>query len=195
MKTVLKFTVVIALLFVTVTGMANEPKLYLVANEDAKSLVFKLDNQSKETLLKFMDMDDHLIYSEKISDESVYSKKFDLSNLKDGVYYLETEDLHKVLTYTIAIDKTSMEIVDKKENVKPTFRRKGNMVYVNFLNRDLKAVVLKVYDSEDRLIYKEVMEGDLVVGKAFNFQKAFEDSYTVVVKDGKNTYYEQVSIE
>lgn len=195
MKTILKFTVAMAFMFTTIVGMANEPKLYLVADKDAKSLVFQLDTQSQKTSIKFVDTDDHLIYSENILDESNYTKKFDLSKLKDGRYFLEMENSQRVITYTISIDKTNMEITGKKENTKPIFRRKGDMVYLNLLNLDQKGVEVKVYDSNSRVLFKEVFEGELLVEKAFNFEKAFEDEYTVVVKDSATTYYERVSID
>ena len=65
---------------------------------------------------------------------------------------------------------------------------------VNLLNLEQGKVTFKVYDSTNRLVYIESVDGDLVVEKSFNFEKAFEDEYTVVVKDAEGTYSETITV-
>ena len=80
-------------------------------------------------------------------------------------------------------------------DAEPTFKRKGNKLFMNLLNLDKEKITIKVYDSEGRIVFKEVIEGDMVITKAFNFEKAFEDKYTVVVSDGKEIFKESVLIK
>jgi hypothetical protein len=63
----------------------------------------------------------------------------------------------------------------------PTFKRKGDKVLVNLLNLTEGKVILKVVDSNERVVFKEEVEGALVVEKAFDFSKAYSDEYTVIV--------------
>jgi len=77
----------------------------------------------------------------------------------------------------------------------PVFKKKGQKLFVNLLNLDLEKVSIKVYDSEGRIVFKEVIEGDLIIEKAFNFEKAFEDNYTVVIVDNNKTFKEVVKIK
>ena len=77
----------------------------------------------------------------------------------------------------------------------PVFKKKGQKLFVNLLNLDQEKVSIKVYDSEGRMIFKEVIEGDLIIEKAFNFEKAFEDNYTVVIVDNNKTFKEVVEIK
>jgi len=77
----------------------------------------------------------------------------------------------------------------------PVFKKKGQKLFVNLLNLDQEKVSIKVYDSEGRIIFKEVIEGDLIIEKAFNFEKAFEDNYTVVIVDNNKTFKEVVEIK
>ena len=65
---------------------------------------------------------------------------------------------------------------------------------MNLLNVSQDKVTLKVYDSQDRLVYNESISGQLVVEKAFNFEKAFEDRYTIVVSDKNGTYKETMEV-
>ncbi|MEH6682680.1 MAG: hypothetical protein V7724_19210 [Sediminicola sp.] len=195
MKTTLKFTAVIAFMLTTVVGMANEPKSYLVAGENAKSLVFKLDTQSKDASIKFLDSNDYVIYSEKISNTGLYSKKFDLGTLGNGTYFLKMENEQKVVKYTIIVEGDAVRIADVLEDAKPIFKKKGGMVYLNLLNLDRKNVDVKVYDEANALVYETVIRDAIVVEKAFNFEKAFRGTYTLVLKDSKNTYYETIVVE
>ncbi|MEK6154977.1 hypothetical protein WIW50_17030 [Flavobacteriaceae bacterium 3-367] len=195
MKAILKFTVVMAFMFTTVLSMAKEPKLYIAAGRDAKSLVFSMETQSDGTSIKFVDAKNNLIYSERIADANGYTKRFDMSKLAEGKYIFEMEDAVRVIQYTIEVEATNMEIIEKTERTKPYFRRKGDRIYLNLLNLDKGGVQVKVYDGDNRLIYKELFTGELVVEKVFNFERAFEDNYTVVVKDSNDTYYEAVIVE
>ncbi|TAI46610.1 hypothetical protein [Flagellimonas allohymeniacidonis] len=76
----------------------------------------------------------------------------------------------------------------------PVFVKKGDTLLINLLNLSQENVTLKVYDSEGRLVFSEKIEGEVVVEKAFNFEKAYEDEYTVIVADASGTYKEKVSV-
>jgi len=80
-------------------------------------------------------------------------------------------------------------------NSDPTFKRKGKKVFLNLLNLSEGKVILKVIDSEGREVYKEEIDGDLVVEKAFNFTKAYTDEYTVIVIDENGTYKEKIEVK
>ncbi|WP_222983634.1 hypothetical protein [Flagellimonas meishanensis] len=82
-----------------------------------------------------------------------------------------------------------------KVELDPVFVKKGNTLLMNLLNLSQEKVTLKVYDSENRLIFIESVEGKLVVEKAFNFEKAYEDKYKVVVSDKSGTYSETVLVK
>lgn len=195
MKTIKKFTAVVALMFTIIVSAANEPKLNLVADSDAKSLVFKLDTQSKETSIKLIDDEDHVIYSENIAGQNLYSKKFDLQNLNNGLYFLKVDNPDSVIKYTVRLADTKVEIIDMKEKSKPFFRLKDEMVYLNLLNTELDDVKIKVYNGNNDLLYKETIKESIVVEKAFNFKKAYQDNYVIVIQDKNETYYKEVNID
>ncbi|RDY57671.1 hypothetical protein [Flagellimonas nanhaiensis] len=89
------------------------------------------------------------------------------------------------------------EVERKLINVEmdPVFVKKGDKLFINMLNLDQETIIVKVYDSEGRVVYKEAIKGEVVVEKAFNFEKAFEDKYTVVVADETGTYRETVLVK
>ena len=65
---------------------------------------------------------------------------------------------------------------------------------MNLLNVSKGKVLLKVYDSEERLVFDEAIDGDIVVEKAFNFEKAFRGEYTIVVVDKFGTYKQKMVV-
>ncbi|MDT0606914.1 hypothetical protein [Croceitalea rosinachiae] len=93
--------------------------------------------------------------------------------------------------------KKTLEVEKNLISVKldPVFKKKGQKLFVNLLNLDQEKVTIKVIDSEGRIVFKEVIEGDIVVEKAFNFEKAYEGNYTVVIIDNDKTFKEKVAVK
>tara|TARA_R110000868_G_scaffold165061_2_gene398001 strand:+ start:582 stop:1166 length:585 start_codon:yes stop_codon:yes gene_type:complete len=194
MKTVLKFTVMAALLMNTVTAMANEPKMKLVADSDTKSLVFELDEVSKDAKIQFLDSENNIIYSSSSFKSNVLRTKYDLSKLEEGVYTLRMDSISKEIVYTILIDGSSISVIETSETNKPSFRIKDGMVFINFFNKELKNVDIKVYDESDRILHSEVVSNKLIVEKAINFKNAYKGNYTVTIKSTDGVYSENISI-
>ncbi|MGB7393362.1 MAG: hypothetical protein WA913_03110 [Pricia sp.] len=193
MKKVIRTAAMVALMFATATGMANDTKLNVDTAKNVKSLVFEMDDNSGVTKIKLVDADNHVIYSESIANAS-YAKKFDLKALNNGLYYFTSENSLKTVVYTVKVAGDDVTIIEKRENAKPVFRKKSGMVYLNLLNLGLKDVEISVYDSSNRLVFSEKRENEMIIEKSFNFKKAYKDSYTVVVKDDNDTYYENIVI-
>jgi len=194
MKTILRFTTVIAFLFVTATTLARDPKLRVINKENSKAIVFEWDIQEEDTYVQIIDAAGNIIYFENILDTEVYSKRFDLKNLEDGNYVLEVENALKKISYTINVND-KIGVAKKKESAKPVFRRVEDMVYLNLLNLDGKDVEIKVVDGENRIVFQETARDEMLVEKAFNFKNAYAGDYTVVVKGKGSTYYENIVVK
>ena len=119
MKKVLKFTVMAALLFSTVTAMANEPKMSLVADNAAKSLIFRLDVKTKDTKIQFLDSENNVIYYDN-SVSKGFSKKFDLSNAR--ITNLDVVTLNSLSQTEQTLEITDKLIVEKAINFKKAFK-------------------------------------------------------------------------
>lgn len=194
MKKIVRSIATVALMFVVATSMAKEPTLTVTPNSE-KSLTFKMDAPSEQTIISILDLEGTVIYSNNVVAEAVYSKKFNLTNLPDGDYVLKVEDALKVTTFEFDINNSNVIIEKRKENAKPVFRNIGDKVYLNFLNLEKKDVKVVVYDSNSRVVFKETITDTMLIEKAFNFEKAFADTYMVVVKNGKDTFYENIFVK
>ena len=76
----------------------------------------------------------------------------------------------------------------------PVFKKKGGKLFMNLLNLDQEEVTIKILDSEGRLVFIETLNGELVIEKAFNFENAFENEYTILVVDNNETFKETVEV-
>ncbi len=189
MKNLVKFTTVVAFMFATVAGMAREPKLNLLSTGKAKSVVLTMDASSKGVQVKLMDAELNVIYSENMS-EGQFSKKLNLKDLNDGIYYLSADDNFKNYSYTIVLKNNSVNIVDRAEDIKPFFRKTGNMIFLNYLNLDKAKLSIKIFDAESRTVFTQEVTDEMIIEKAFNFEDAFPGTYTVIVKSEGKTYTE-----
>lgn len=194
MKAILKLTAIAGLLLTSTLAMANDPGMYLTPLKKAKSFILKLDNQTASSTLTMTDMEDHQIFVESINGKGEYSKKFDLSKLEEGLYFVKMESSFKVVEYTLDVTEFDVEVVSSEETIKPYFRQDGGMLYVNYLNEKLSPIVIKVVDGQNRVIFNQELGSSFVVGKAFNFKKALKDSYTVTISEGSNTYIKTFSV-
>ncbi len=193
MKKFLKSTVAIALFFATATGMANEPKIILTSENDSKTLVLEMDSQQVSKII-MMDENARTIYSENIQSTD-YIKKFNFKDLAVGTYYFTVENALSSVVYTLDVNSKDVKIANTTKNItKPIFRKVGDKVYVNLFNADQRKVDIEILDNQRNVVFKESTRGELIVGKAFNFEKAVKGSYTIRVNDGEETYYQNIKI-
>ncbi|MFS4467607.1 hypothetical protein [Maribacter sp. 2210JD10-5] len=193
MKTILKFTTVIAFLFTITVSTAAEPKIDLITDNGAKGLILTLQETTENLTIRMKDANEYILYNEKFS-SGLFRKKFDLENLDNGIYYLISDNgIHKY-TYTIEISKNNVEVINKHKKEMPFFKKKDRKVLVHFLNLNESQVNLKVYDDSSRLLFSEIME-EMIIEKSFNFNNAFQGSYTVVIEDDTEVFSEELTID
>ncbi|TFG75312.1 MAG: hypothetical protein E4H26_06335 [Flavobacteriales bacterium] len=193
MRNYLKLVTLSTLLFFALITEAKEPKI--VTEIDSKSMVFELEAPSKGTSVKLYDNQGNIIYFESVSGGEAFAKRFDLNKLELGNYYLKVDDSVKEITYTLLLNATDVAVIGRNENHKPVFIREEGKLLMNLLNLDGNAVTVSVLDGENRTLFSQNINGNTVIEKAFNFENALKDSYTVVVKNGKDTFYETVVVE
>jgi hypothetical protein len=194
MKTTLKFTIMSLMVLGTLVTKANEITLDFVTKNTEKSIVFNLAQVSKHTSIQFLDSDRNIIYSGDVLQYNSLRKKFDLSKLESGTYTLNVEDTIKIMTYVIVIDESKITVVSKNEVIKPAFRVKEDVVFMNLMNSNKEDVTVMVFDQENRVLHTEKILDQLIVEKAINFKKAFKGNYSIVVKTTQGNFQKNITI-
>ena len=185
MKKFAKCITVGALMITAVMTAAGTPKLNVFTTGMTNAVVLTMEAPINGVQLTLLDVDLHLIYSEKMN-QGTFSKKLNFKDLKDGTYYLTADDRQKQYTYTLSLKNSKVELVSTDEMVKPFFRKTDKMVLMNYLNLNKAEVSMKVYDEQDRVVFSGVSK-ELIIEKAFNFTDAYAGTYRLVLRlDGKS---------
>jgi len=192
MKKVLKFTTVIALMFITSIGSASTPNLNVLSNAP-KSLNFSMDTFEQATAIRLIDAHGYTIFSENTTNQKMYSKRFDLSNLENGTLSLTIENDLKKVVYTIELTNSEVVIKETNEILKPVFRKKGDKMYLNFLNLQKENVKIKVMNSSENIVFAETITDTVQIEKIFNFENSVKEDFTIVVEVKGNSYYKTVA--
>lgn len=194
MKNILKNSAVAALMFISLSAMAYQPGVKLVNGMEAKSLVFEMVSTSGESIVSMKDESKNIIFYDNVTG-NVYSKKFNLEKLETGTYYLEVENASQSVTYTLAVEKKEVKIIDQEEEFTPVvFGKEGNKVYLNLDNSDLSKVEIKIINENNAKLFEESVASQKSINKTFNFEKAVKGLYTISVKDGSKNYSQNIDI-
>lgn len=195
MKTIFKFSALVLFLFVSTTIFAaEESSLEVVTKKDSKDLIFKFEARNLHTVVKFVDQNSVVFYSEQINNKSVYLKKFNVKSLEDGNYFLNVENMLKKVSYAIHIKNGEVIVDDKKEATKPIFQKRGDLVVMSFLNKNKGKVSVSAYDLEGNEVYTEVFDNKLRVEKAFRFKNFTENEFRFVVEVNKSRFSNIISL-
>ena len=76
----------------------------------------------------------------------------------------------------------------------PALQVVGEKVFVNHLNLNGEKVTLKVYDEENRILYLKEFDQSPVIEKAFNFENAYEGTYSVVLVGADTSFTAKVAV-
>jgi hypothetical protein len=195
MKTNLKRILGAALLmFAVVYVSAVEPVIHFSGN---KTIVLKLVDISENTNLAIKDLNGYVFYSESIQKASdSFSKSFDLTTLPNGDYKIEVEGSVKITTYPISIENNKIVTtnVQKTETFKPSLVERGDKVYVSKFNPENNPLEVSIYNERGELVYEETLEGQLELGRIYNFSKA-QGTYTLAMHTNDKTYTKTVTIQ
>ncbi|MFT7036774.1 MAG: hypothetical protein ACJA2S_005314 [Cyclobacteriaceae bacterium] len=192
MKKFLKITAVAALMFVTMTSMADDSKISLVSGNEAKNLILKVGWHSDGSV-QLTDQKGNTLFSKSVLN-SDYTKGFNMKNLDAGTYYLSVANSLRSVVFTLNLENSEVKIVKEDKSYRPFFKKAGDKIYLNLYNVGQETVAIKIVDSRHQEVFRKSIKGELIIGEVFNFEKAFKDTYTLMVTNDKNTYYQDIKI-
>jgi hypothetical protein len=196
MKKILKFSLVLAAVVLTAAQVhaANADFSLDLIKEEGKTVSFNL-KETKKIDLSIYDMNDGLIYQEKVTSEENISRTYDLTALPDGIYFLKAESELKISKYKIEVigNKAKLSADAISEVYKPVLVNKNGMVTVNILNLEKTPVSVAIYNSEENEVYNETLAAELYVGKKFDLTNAQNGIYTFEIMYNGKTFIETVA--
>lgn len=139
------------------------------------------------TYVVILNQEGKTIHSDKVSKESFLERKYDLSNLDNGVYTVITESDLKSVEKTIRVESNGLSVLKEESRYHPSFSIDGDYLMVNYLNVNNDDVSIVLEDATSRY-FRENGVSDMVYGKKLDIKRLKMGKYTVALKSGGNTY-------
>ena len=198
MKTLIKHSLIVAVLFTTLTSYASgvEP-LVKVEGKDNKAFTLKMnDLKSQQVKIVIKDNNGIILHTEELNVNTEYFKKYDLTALPTGDYTLEVEDqsIVKVMPFEV----TNSDVLFSEENetkvFKPVLRQRGTMVDVMYKTIESKSTRITIYDEEGNLLENKKIAAGQNVETIFDFSNLNNGSYSINFHNGDRVFSQEIAI-
>ncbi|MDH7445919.1 hypothetical protein [Aquimarina sp. 2201CG14-23] len=126
----------------------------------------------------------------------VYQKYFNLDNVPDGVYFVETEAIHEIKVTPVLKNKKGVSLINNSAVTifKPQVHVKNSIVKVMFNNTKRSPLTVTIYDKEWRLLEEIVENKEKVLRKTYDFSKMPKGEYQIYFRLKDRTFIKKVSI-
>lgn len=198
MKTLIKHSLIVAVLFTSLTSYASgvEPLVKVEGKDNKTFTLFMNDLKSQQVKIFIKDENGIVLHKEELNINAGYFKKYDLSALPNGSYVLEVEDQSIVKVMPFQVSKSNVEFSNenKTEVFKPYLRQRGTMVDAMFRSFENKPTTVTIYDSEGNILENEKIAAGENVEKIFDFSNVNAGTYRIDFHNGDRTFSKEVSI-
>ncbi len=165
------------------------------------------DNPSKTTVVSFSEVNagDQLyirdvygnaLYSVKIEEDGVYTRKFNLSELPEDKYFFEVDKGDEITVLPFNIEKENIILNNemKKEVAKPQLAAVRDQVYLERNVDGAQSVKVDIYYRGTELVHSEEVDrvGKLV--RKYDFSNSRNGEYLFLIKYDDRTLSEYVSV-
>ncbi|MFC0603330.1 hypothetical protein [Winogradskyella pulchriflava] len=186
MKTLIKSILVVAVMFGTYTGYANETVEVLPT--------FKYINEGDS--ISVTDASGKVIYNGRINYNGNLLRLFDFSELNNGTYTVEINKAFEIDVINLKVENKIVTLLasSQKKIFKPVFRTEKDKLIVSKLALDTKKINVEIY-FEDQLIYTETVEGtEDILNRIYKLDKNTNGNYTAIVRSNDRVFIQNFRI-
>lgn len=192
MKTLMKNTLVLAMVFATL--ISNAAELTSLYNEEDGKTTLVLENVSQGDMLLVKDAYGIILYKEAILENGKYNKSFDLTTLPNGSYIFELDKKSDIRVYPFTVD--SKTVTFDKESLmviyKPRVKTEDQMIAVNTYNPTKSTYSINIYygtehDSYEK-IYSETINDSSIIAKKYTLLKDRTGDYKIEITVNDRTF-------
>lgn len=194
MKTILRLTLVLAVVLTAVGAQAGNGDFYLhVRKEQGKTIRFAL-NQDTKTEISILDPQERILFSETTSNKNGINRTYDLNELAKGTYFLDIETDAKIARYEITVSDKDANLSKKAifETYKPVLVSQKGLVTLSIPNTKNTTVAIKVYDRYQNEVYSATLKDMDVVNKKFDVSNFTGEEYTFVMDYDNKSFTESI---
>jgi len=194
MKTIIKTILVVALMFGTLIGHANDNKNSADA-VDVKRVEVAYKAVKKGNALTIKNEYGITIYKQVIQTSGNYKKTFDLTNLENGSYTTELEKDFEIIIKKLEVKDGFVTFLKEENEVifKPVIRTEDNLILVSKIAFNNQPLNVTLYYN-NKVILIDQVDGKKVLNGAYRLSDAEKGSYKVVVNSDNRTYVKEFKI-
>jgi hypothetical protein len=193
MRTTIKKTMVLVLIFVTFISSAieNSKSNKLVS---VKRVKVEFRNVKKGQTFIIRNENKIIVHKQKIVKLGTFSKVFDLTNLKDGIYTSEVEKDFEISIKKFSVSNGYVTFIkeESKKIFKPLIRLKGDLLLISKISFKEPLNIVLYY--EENTIVDEQFEGKDIINRIYKLSKAKKGAYRVVVNSDNRLFTKNFTI-
>jgi hypothetical protein len=192
MKTIIRKSLLVALMFGTLTSYATGTT-FTERNSIEEKVT--LSNVKKGQRWFIKSSKGKVIHEEIIKSNGSYNKDFDFASLENGYYTLEVNKDFQIdiSPFTIVSNEVIFHKEAEKTIFKPVVRTDKNRVLISKLDFETNALRVVIY-YENEIIFKETVKGGDVLRRIYALQENKKGDYKVIMKANDRTYINEFSL-
>ncbi len=155
-----------------------------------------LTKVTKGEKLYLKDFNGEVLFNTTLKAMPTYTKFFNLSNMPDGVYFVETEAAYDVKVTPILKNQKGVSLINNSEVTifKPQVSIRNKFAKVLFNNTRKSPITIKIYDTDWKLLEESTTVEDALVKKTYDFSKVPEGEYIFYFNIRNREYVQKVSL-
>ena len=202
MKKVITHSICMLVMITSIATSFASNASSLNAEKENMEITFKLENVKAGQQLFIKDVNGLVLYKKIIEKEGIYTNKYDLTALPNGLYYFEHEKDYqiKIIPFIVAFNEVTFNKESEKTIFKPVLKVKDNHLFFSKLDLNQEDAKINIYytpnklSSEYDLLHTEKFEGTLKIERIYSLSKTRKGDYKVVVNANGRDYIEYFSI-
>lgn len=183
------------MLFGTATLFAREP-IVTVTSQGENKLMMNLFTQDASAMIRIIDANGYVLFSDKTGKDPKYSKIFDLDPLPEGAYHVEVEGENAIQVINFRVENGQLLLTGEEETwYKPVIRQEGASASLQLLNLAGQPVKVSFRSASGQLLMKHNRsEEELRIEQRYNLTELASGNYTMTVQVGTKIYQKQLVI-
>ncbi|KQC33526.1 hypothetical protein AAU57_09505 [Nonlabens sp. YIK11] len=190
MKT-LKHIVLTALMLTALNGYSTE--IEIVSSASVTTLQFS--NVKKGQQITIKDNSNITLYKEVVAGNGTYAKRFDLTALENGTYFIELSKDCEIIVKSFTIQGNRVRFIQDSEYkiFKPTVRLDNEHLIVSQLSLTNAPLNVELYYN-GVLIHTDIITGATILNRVYQLSASQKGAYTVVMNTGDRNFVQNFTI-
>ena len=192
MKITLLAVVTLLLGYGSVVAGDGDLKISVRQNQERKAVIRVMTlSENNTAVLKIKDEDGRVMHRELLRGNTMYAKRYDLSNLPDGAYVVEVTSDQGVSQEALNLKAGSSEVA----YFKPAVQVEPEMIKVMFKNSIASPVALKLYDAQGRILFQESVPSQEQFAKGLDVSRLGAGQYSLSIVGNNYTYSKSIALK